>query len=500
MKLFLISTRIAAGMAMAYVAALTPGAAVAQAPSPAPAAPATVAPAPPAAPAAAPALSSLVLSPTTVTAGNPSTGTVTLDRPAPAGGISVTLSSNNTAAATVPASITVAADSATATFTVTTLAAPSGSNPTIKATLGGVDKTATLVFGVTEVGNVCKPPEFTVRWVDHSSVELVTKADPPGDFDVVVRELPGTSNRCERKFTPDHPVHATTDGAATAIDLTGFKLLSTGGRIQVHYTARDEKACKARKEGDSPPIIALEKHHLSIDVGVAFGLNGDGSFASHSELALNATSIWTHWTMGVIDLRYSALAAVQQGSDTSKQQATDTSKFNPFTSGGGTFEANAAEFFNLKGDEARIPWLLVFGGVGVRTVPGGQGADVVGRGRLLVGVRVQVLGYNQGTPADSFANTRGYFQIGYARDRFWLQECGTGAPATCVPFDERNRWFAEGQIEIPGIGGKYVRILARAKLDVPVSNNGPSELRISALSAVNPEFFRGMFGGVGAAK
>ncbi|MFI5119087.1 MAG: hypothetical protein ACHQM4_01660 [Thermoanaerobaculia bacterium] len=343
-----------------------------------------------------------------------------------------------------------------------------------------------------EDGNVCKPPEFSVRWVDHSAVELVTKADPAGEFEVEVRELPGTSNSTPMKYAPADSVHATADGVGTAINLTGFKLLSTGGRIQVHYESKETDPCTARKEGISPPIVALEKHHLSIDLGVVFGLNGDGSFASHAEFAINATSFWKRWTTGVIDLRYSALAAVQKGED--------TSTFNPFTSGGGTFEASAIGLFHPWGDEASIPWLMPLVGVGVRTVPGGKDADVAGRGRLFVGARVQVLGYNQGTPADSLANTRGYFQIGLARDRFWLQECGAGSPDTCKAFDERNRWFAEGQLEIPGIGGKYVRILARAKLDIPVSNNGPSELRISALSAIDPEFFRGIFGGVGAVK
>src|SRR3989441_3471564 len=66
-------------------------------------------------------LSSLAVSPTTVTGGSNSTGTATLDGPAPAGGAQVTLSSDNTAA-TVPASVTVPAGATSVTFTVTTSA------------------------------------------------------------------------------------------------------------------------------------------------------------------------------------------------------------------------------------------------------------------------------------------------------------------------------------------------------------------------------------------
>src|SRR6266446_5684162 len=68
-------------------------------------------------------LSSLTLSPTSVIGGTQSsTGTVTLSGAAPAGGAQVALASSNTAAARVPASVTVAAGATSATFTVSTSA------------------------------------------------------------------------------------------------------------------------------------------------------------------------------------------------------------------------------------------------------------------------------------------------------------------------------------------------------------------------------------------
>jgi len=68
---------------------------------------------------------------------------------------------------------------------------------------------ATHLTARAEEGNVCKSPEFSVRWVDHSAVELVTKADPPGDFEVEVRELPGTPHNPVKTHKPKCPVHAT---------------------------------------------------------------------------------------------------------------------------------------------------------------------------------------------------------------------------------------------------------------------------------------------------
>jgi probable HAF family extracellular repeat protein len=92
----------------------------------------------------APSLSSLTLSPSSVPGGNPSTGTATLTSPAPAGGLVVTLASSNTAVATVPASVTVAAGAASANFAVTTVAVAASTNVTISATSGGVTKNAVL--------------------------------------------------------------------------------------------------------------------------------------------------------------------------------------------------------------------------------------------------------------------------------------------------------------------------------------------------------------------
>src|SRR3989454_926118 len=84
-------------------------------------------------PPGSPMLSSIALNPMSVTGGSPSTGTVTLSGPAPSGGAAVSLLSGNTAAATVPASVTVAAGASSVTFTVSTSAVTSSTAVTISA-------------------------------------------------------------------------------------------------------------------------------------------------------------------------------------------------------------------------------------------------------------------------------------------------------------------------------------------------------------------------------
>jgi hypothetical protein len=68
---------------------------------------------------------------------DPATGTVTLSSAAPSGGFTVDLTSDNTAAATVPPSVTVPAGSTHATFTVSTKEVTNAQSAVIMGTVGG---------------------------------------------------------------------------------------------------------------------------------------------------------------------------------------------------------------------------------------------------------------------------------------------------------------------------------------------------------------------------
>jgi hypothetical protein len=91
-----------------------------------------------------PALGSVAVNPATISSGGTATGTVTLSEAAPAGGVVVELVSTNTAAATVPANITVPAGSTKVSFSVTGKAVPSTTTTTIEAMYSDVTKTAVL--------------------------------------------------------------------------------------------------------------------------------------------------------------------------------------------------------------------------------------------------------------------------------------------------------------------------------------------------------------------
>ena len=88
-------------------------------------------------------LTSLALSPTSVTGGSASAATVFLGNPAPAGGAVVALSADSAAAA-VPPNVTVPAGATSAGFTVTTSSVTVSTSVTVSAVFGGVTRSAAL--------------------------------------------------------------------------------------------------------------------------------------------------------------------------------------------------------------------------------------------------------------------------------------------------------------------------------------------------------------------
>ena len=99
----------------------------------------------------------LTLNPQTVASGYSSVGKVMLGTPAPSGGATITLSSSDTAVATVPLSVLVPAGSASATFTVNTGSVSSSRLVNISATYNSVTNVATL--GVVPVNT---SPQYSI--------------------------------------------------------------------------------------------------------------------------------------------------------------------------------------------------------------------------------------------------------------------------------------------------------------------------------------------------
>ena len=130
----------------------------------------TAVPPPPVGPA------SLSVSPATVEGGNSAVGTIFLTLGAPTGGLVVSLSSSNIAAATVPATTTVPGGLSSSTFPITPLVAAGTRTATITASANGISRTATLTVN----GSTAPPPAaLSAVSVNPSSVTGGTSATEP---------------------------------------------------------------------------------------------------------------------------------------------------------------------------------------------------------------------------------------------------------------------------------------------------------------------------------
>ncbi|HEX7185977.1 MAG TPA: alpha/beta hydrolase fold domain-containing protein [Thermoanaerobaculia bacterium] len=108
------------------------------------------------------ALSSVAVAPAGVTGGQTATGTVQLNGPAPAGGVSVSLASASPSTASVPASVAVPGGTSSATFTITTQPVASSTPVQISATFRLTTRTTTFTVNAPALsGLTLTPASFT---------------------------------------------------------------------------------------------------------------------------------------------------------------------------------------------------------------------------------------------------------------------------------------------------------------------------------------------------
>jgi O-glycosyl hydrolase len=128
-----------------------------------------------------PAVTALTLNPIGVAGGATSQGKVTLSSAAPSSGIVVTLASSNTAAATVPTSVSIASGTTSATFTVSTSSVSASTSSTISATYAGATMTAPLAVSPAVVAPTIttEPGSETVTAGQAATFSVVASGTAP---------------------------------------------------------------------------------------------------------------------------------------------------------------------------------------------------------------------------------------------------------------------------------------------------------------------------------
>jgi len=139
-----------------------------------------------------PDLQSLTINPSSVVGGSTAMGTVTLNGPAPAGGLQVQLSSNNPNVASVPASVTVPAGQRTASFRVDTRVVASQTQVMITARLGNSSRQATLTVVPPSIQSLSISPSTVRGGSNATGIVTLNAPAPPGGAVVPLRSSNST--------------------------------------------------------------------------------------------------------------------------------------------------------------------------------------------------------------------------------------------------------------------------------------------------------------------
>lgn len=156
-----------------------------------------------------------------VVAGAPSDGVVMLDAPAPEGGVVVTLTNSHPSAASVPASVTVAAGETQQPFAITTQPVAATTNVALTAAQGGVTHTATLT-----VAPAAAAPSSLTAIAGTGRVDLFWKDNSTNESGFRVE-------RCE-----DSTCTSFAQIATTSANVTTYRNSSLGSRQTYRYRVR----------------------------------------------------------------------------------------------------------------------------------------------------------------------------------------------------------------------------------------------------------------------
>jgi hypothetical protein len=246
---------------------------------------------------------SLSVSPATVEGGNPVTGTVFLSGSAPAGGLVVSLSSSNTAAATVPATMTVHGGLSSGTFPVSTLAGPTTRTTTITASANGVSRTADLTVtpsAAASLSTVAVNPASVTGGTSSQGTVTLTSAAPAGGFAVSLSSsntaaamVPASVSVAQGATSATFAITTSAVTASTPVTITA----SAGGVTRTATLTVNPQPQTATLTVTATGRGGERVTSNPAGINVAVGSSGSASFPTGTTITLSATNsrdvIWS---------------------------------------------------------------------------------------------------------------------------------------------------------------------------------------------------------------
>jgi FG-GAP-like repeat len=245
---------------------------------------------------------SLSVSPATVDGGNPVTGTVFLSGSAPAGGLVVSLSSSNTAAATVPETMIVHGGLSSGTFPVSTLAGPTTRTTTITASANGVSRTADLTAtpsAAASLSTVAVNPASVTGGTSSQGTVTLTSPAPAGGFAVSLSSsnaaatVPASVSVAQGTTSATFAIATSAVTASTPVTITA----SASGVTRTATLTVNPQAQTATLTVTATGRGGERVTSNPAGINVAVGSSGSASFATGTRITLSATNerdvIWS---------------------------------------------------------------------------------------------------------------------------------------------------------------------------------------------------------------
>jgi|GEM_PF-2619929 len=229
----------------------------------------------------APVINTIAIVPTTIQAGTSGTGTVNLTGLAPAGGITVTLTSSQPSV-TIPASVTVAAGAQSATFPISTVSSTTQIAETIKGTTGTKSYSKSFYVSPTQVTSLVFDQSPITGGDAVTATVTIGAPAPAGGF------LVKFNSTASAVF----PASVTIPAGATTIEVDGNTTPVMATANSTIKATMGTLSASASLSVIPPKILAVQfaQHTVVAGSSVAVNVLFNGATAAGSSLALHSNT------------------------------------------------------------------------------------------------------------------------------------------------------------------------------------------------------------------